>query len=86
MSAMTILGDDKVDMSFLRPVVGSGTCTLDSVQLSGEHLHCLWILANRMRGESDEVDYQPTYEHVIKYALQHAVTMVTRGANRCKDA
>ena len=66
-------------------LLGGNSYRLDRVQLTDLHHDCVWRLAKVMRAESREADYQPTYDHVVKFALQHAVTVFARGETRCVD-
>lgn len=85
MPTMTLLGNGIVNERFPGFAVGGSSYRLDGVQLRDVHHECLWILAQRMRAESEEADYQPSYEHVVKFALQHAAAVATRRKNRYVD-
>ena len=85
MPTMTILGDQVVDVRCPGSVLGGNSYRLDGVQLRDLHHDCVWMLAQRMRAESEVADYQPTYDHVVKFALQHAAAVAARGENRYVD-
>ena len=55
--------------------MGTSSYRLDEVEMNEVHHTALVMVARRMQAESDEDEFVPTYEPVVKYALQ----MTARG-------
>jgi len=69
---LTMPGSREVSERFPASIRGAGSYYLDRVHLNVEHHDYLYWIAEQMRQESDKEDYFPTYNDVLKYALQMA--------------
>ena len=69
MSRMRLKGDAPVLKMRPGPVLDA-SYLLDGVSLEPGHHDDLYRIAKRMTSESPDEDYRPTYEQVVKYALQ----------------
>ena len=72
MAILSLLGSREVSERFPGSVHGASWYKLDGVHLRAEHHDCIYWIAEQMRQESNEQDYSPTYNDVVKYALQMA--------------
>ncbi len=70
MAKMTLLGSQLVTKLHPGFSVGDNSYILKDVELREVHHTALFIVMRRMQADSDEDDFTPTCEQVVKYALQ----------------
>ena len=69
---VTLRGGDAITSQRPRPAPYEYRFRMEGLELRDDHHDALNVIAHRMRAESEDGGFAPTYQQAIRYALQMA--------------